>query len=181
MMLEVHIMDSYKIYSKAEHLIHQCNIRDAERIASDIGINIMYTNDLHKLLGMYTYILKNSFIILNASLAYNMKQIVIAHEIGHDQLHRDIAKNGMTMQEFNLFTVKDITEYEANAFAAHILLDNDDILSLAKEEYSLYTISKILNVPPSLAIIKVNEMQKLGYSINVPIQHDSKFLRYIGR
>ena len=111
MMLEVHIMDSYKIYRKAEHLIHQCNIRDAERIASDIGINIMYTNDLHKLLGMYTYILKNSFIILNASLAYNMKQIVIAHEIGHDQLHRDIAKNGMTMQEFNLFTVKDMMLY----------------------------------------------------------------------
>ena len=74
-----------------------------------------------------------------------------------------------------------ITEYEANAFAAHILLDNDDILSLAKEEYSLYTISKILNVPPSLATIKVNEMQKLGYSINVPIQHDRKFLRNIGR
>ena len=42
--------------------------------------------------GMYRVIKRNRFIFLNNSLDENMLRIVCAHELGHDQLHRNMAK-----------------------------------------------------------------------------------------
>ena len=69
-----------------------------------------------------------------------MTQMVAAHEIGHEVCRRALAKaNGM--REFTLFSMKDNTEYEANVFAAHILLDNDDVCSPARQSYDVADIA----------------------------------------
>ncbi len=56
---------------------------------------------------------------LNPRIDGQLKEMVVAHELGHDQRHRDIAKAGQPLKEFSLFRMKDTTEYEANAFASY--------------------------------------------------------------
>ena len=50
-----------------------------------------------------------------------MKRIVCAHEIGHDRLHRALAKKH-GLQEFVLYDMATKPEYEANIVATEILL-----------------------------------------------------------
>ena len=63
----------------------------------------------------------------NQDLSPQTKRIVCAHEIGHDRLHRALAK-GDGLQEFVLYKMNSIPEYEANIVAAEILLNSDEVL-----------------------------------------------------
>ena len=75
---------------------------------------------------MYRVIKRNRFIFLNNSLDENMLRIVCAHELGHDQLHRNMAKT-TPIHEFMLYDMKSKPEYEANIVAAEILMDSDEV------------------------------------------------------
>ena len=75
--------------------------------------------------------------------------------------------------------MKDNTEYEANAFASHILLGNDQVYAIAKEGYDVFTISQMMGSDVNLMLIKMQEMSKLGYDFTVPLEHDSRFFRNI--
>lgn len=103
--------------------------------------------------------------------------MVLAHEIGHDIYHRDLAKNGL--KEFTLFNMKNDTEYVANAFAAHLLLDNDEVLELARDGYDVVQIAGMLNSDINLLLIKMQEMNNMGYNFNVPCHPERNFLKKI--
>lgn len=125
---------------------------------------------------------RGNFVLPDAFWSYFFQPPIlfkIAHELGHDQQHRNIAKAGKPLKEFSLFSMKDTTEYEANAFASHILLDNDEVYSLAKEGYDVVDIAKSQNTDINLMLIKMQEMNKLGYDFNIPYNPDSRFFRKI--
>lgn len=167
------MIDSVGIYRKAEELIDRCDTRDAAQIAREIGIKVLY-HDFDTLLGLYTYRWRNRIIILNDGLSYHTEQLVTAHEIGHDRLHRSLAQNN-EFKEFGLLNIKDITEYEANAFAAHLLLSNDEVLNLIRQVNDLSKAAQLLCVNPNLLLIKVREMNKLGYEIPLSVEYDRDF------
>lgn len=146
------------------------------KIASEIGVMLRYSEELDKLLGLYTYHWKHRIILLNDKMEEIMARMVCAHELGHDALHRDIAK-GDGLKEFVLFNMKDTTEYEANAFAAHLIIDDDDIYSMSKDKYDVVQMAKMLNVNINLVLIKLQELNKLGCNFRVPCEADSFFFR----
>ncbi len=76
----------------AQNLIRKTGYTDPFDIAEDIGIEIIFSDDLSSLKGMYCVVKRNRFIIINSFLSERMQKIVCAHELGHDQLHRDLAK-----------------------------------------------------------------------------------------
>ena len=162
------MIDSFYIYSKATEMVKQTGTRNPMKIASEIGVMLRYSEELDKLLGLYTYRWKHRIILLNDK----MEEIML----GHDALHRDIAK-GEGLKEFVLFNMKDTTEYEANAFAAHLIIDDDDIYSMSKEKYDVVQMAKMLNVNINLVLIKLQELNKLGYDFRVPCEADSFFFR----
>ncbi len=170
------MIDSFGIYKKAEHLVRKSGTNNVLQIAGNLGIKLYYEN-YENLLGMYTCRWKHRFIFLNNSLEDSMLQMVLAHEIGHDIFHRDLASNGL--KEFALFDIRSITEYEANAFAAHVLLKNEEVLSLARAGYDVAQIAGILNSHINLLLIKMQEMNKLGYNFNVHDCPNSRFLKNI--
>lgn len=45
-----------------------------------------------------------------------------AHELGHHFLHKKIASTNYIFRDFSLDTIDEQIEYEANLFAAHLLL-----------------------------------------------------------
>ena len=92
------------------------------RLQNALGINVMDDcENLGSLKGMYCIVKRNRFIFLNKDLSPQMKRIVCAHEIGHDRLHRALAKKH-GLQEFVLYDMATKPEYEANIVATEILL-----------------------------------------------------------
>ena len=168
------MINSFEIYKKATQLVQKSGTNNAHQIADELGIKLYYET-YENLLGMYTCRWKHRFIFLNNNLDGSMLQMVLAHELGHDIFHRDLASNGL--KEFALFDIKSITEYEANAFAAHVLLKNEDVLSLARAGYDVAQIASSLNSHINLLLIKMQEMNRMGVDFTVPYQSRGNFLK----
>ena len=98
------MIDSFRIYKKANALVKRIGTRDTRQIANELGIKIYYES-YDDLLGVYTYRWKQRMIFINNNLDDHMRQMVLAHEIGHDIFHRNLASNGL--KEFELFDMID--------------------------------------------------------------------------
>lgn len=57
--------------------------------------------------------------------------------------------------------MKDRTEYEANTFAAHLLIDDDELIDLLKRGRDCFSVAMILNVNPNLLNIKLSDMNRM--------------------
>ncbi len=170
--------NSAEIYKKAQKLIRSHGTNDPFRIAQESGIEVIYTDYFKDLLGMYLCKYKNRCIILNSNMDEHLTRMVMAHELGHDRLHREIAKKE-GLKEFALFRMKDNTEYEANAFAAHILLDTNEVLNLCIDGYTVSEIAGLMNTEINLVLIKVQEMIRLGSNLTLPLDTRGDFLKNI--
>ena len=167
------------IYRKADDLVQRCGTRDTLRIADKIGIYTHYLDNLQELRGLYSYRHKERHVLLNSNMDYIATQMVCGHEIGHDTLHRDQAKGGITLQEFTLFDMRNEMEYEANAFAAHLRIDNDTLFDLLRQGYDVVQISSIMEANVNLMLIKLNELNRMGYRLDLPYIPRSDFLKQI--
>lgn len=72
--------------------VKRCGSRNPFEIAEQIGVKVLLCEDFVFLKGMYRSIKRNLFIFLNQDLDESMLWTVCAHELGHDQLHRKMAK-----------------------------------------------------------------------------------------
>lgn len=163
------------IQNVANKLIKKFDTRDPFKLCEAIGVEVFYA-DLGSLKGMYKYLKKNRFAVINENLDPFTKTLVCAHELGHDILHQNLARK-VCLQEFILYDMKSRPEYEANLFASEILLPDDIILSLARDGYDIEQISKELCTDINLIALKVSSMNTRGYRFNNTIDAKSDFLR----
>ena len=170
---------SEEIYNKAKSIVRSCGTRNTLKIARELGIYIHYIDDLDELLGMYTYRHKERHILLNSKMEQMVMQMVCGHEIGHDVFHRDLAKANDSLPEFVLFDMRTKHEYEANAFAAHVIIDDDELFYYAKQGYDVVQLSSVLETNINLMLIKLNEMNRMGWQLNLPYVPHSDFLKNV--
>ena len=104
-------------------------------------------------------------------------QMVCGHEIGHDVLHREQAKVGMGLQEFTLFDIRNEMEYEANAFAAHLRIGDEELIELLRGGYDVVQISSTLGTNVNLTLIKLNELNRMGWKLDLPYLPKADFLK----
>ena len=171
-------MNSVSIFNTVNDLIEEHGTRDPVVIAQATNVDVYYSANLKRLLGMYTYQWGNGIIIINDTLDAPMKKIVAAHEVGHSELHREVVQQDSLM-EFRLLSASTGVEHEANIFAAHLLLNNDEVYSLLKQGYDIGTVSKMMSTEPNLLMIKIKEMNKLGYTIPLTNEYDGRFFNKI--
>ena len=152
------------IQNVANKLIKKFDTRDPFQLCQAIGVEVFYA-DLGSLKGMYKYLKKNRFAVINENLDPFTKTLVCAHELGHDILHQNLARK-VCLQEFILYDMKSRPEYEANLFASEILLPDDIILNLARDGYDIEQISKELCTDINLIALKVSSMNTRGYRFN---------------
>lgn len=147
-------------------LVSRYRTRDPMRIAKELGIIVLDDCDnFGPLKGMYRIIKRNRFIFLNKNLSPQMKRIVCAHEIGHDQIHRHMAM-GSGMQEFTLYDMTTKSEYEANIIAAEILLDTKEVLEYVYDYgYTSEQIAKAMHTDINLVALKIAHMVECGYDL----------------
>lgn len=171
-------MDAEWCHKRAQEIVRQVGSRDMKRVAKELNIKVLYNDDFVNLLGMYFCKWHHRFIFLNSNLDDIWRNMVMAHEIGHDQLHRDLAGQGQ-LQEFELFRLNSRTEYEANAFAAHLLMDSDRVYEELREGCDEISLARMMNCNINLVLVKLQEMTKLGYDIRPSNYSDSQFLKRI--
>lgn len=147
-------------------------------IAEDRNIKVIPFQKQTKLLGMYTTIKNNRFIMYNEYVPEYMQKMTIGHEIGHDTFHRTMAR-ASPFKEYELFNIVNEAEYEANIFAAHLLLDENMILELAYKGYTDVQMASILGVNVNMLIFKIHEMNKQGAGLKLRESPRSDFFRDI--
>ncbi len=162
------------IYELTTELTKKYKTRDPFSLADALGIDVDCA-DLGGLKGFYIVYNGNRFIVLNTSLTESLSRIILAHEIGHDRLHRAIAKNG-GLKEASFFDMKSKPEMEANIFAANLLITDKEVIGYGEEGYTAEEMAKTLYVPYPLALIKINDMIKRGYELNIPYIPRAEFL-----
>lgn len=154
-------------YKKASEILLKYKIRDPIAIALASGIKVIYNCDFKKLKGFYAVINRTRYMVLNSNLSERTRLCVAAHELGHDQLHREFANNG-ALQEFMLYDMKTRPEYEANVFAAELLMSDEEIIKMISEGNDIQQIAAELGVDINLAAVKVGNMSTRGFEIKNP-------------
>lgn len=168
-------LSSDYIHKEARRLVRWCDTRDPFQIAKELGIHVIYDCNFQALKGMYKIIQRSRFIFINGNLNNRNKRMVCAHELGHDRFHRHFAKT-TALQEFMLYDMQSRPEYEANIFASELLIGDDEIFELIKEERDIYHIANELGEDMNLVLIKIDELRKKGYDLRVPYRPQSNFL-----
>ena len=165
-----------RVFTLPKRLIRKYGTRDPFVIAEELGINIIMCSEFKRQKGAFRVIAKNPFIFINANLSEEMQRIVCAHELGHALLHRKLAETSGGMLEFELFDINDQGEYDANAFASTLLLDEEELMDMVREGSDVVYIARTMGTNVNLILLKLNEMRKQGYEMNIPAIPSRKFL-----
>lgn len=156
-------------------LVRKYDTRDPFRIAGMLGVTVKYINTRRQK-GFCRVILGNMFIFINRNMSEQMQRMICAHELGHLLLHKDILTERSFLLEYELFDIQNSTEYEANIFAADLLIDGDELYELLKPGSDVVTIASSLDVNVNLLMIRLIEMQKNGTDLKIPFTPGRKFL-----
>ncbi|MBQ7338867.1 MAG: ImmA/IrrE family metallo-endopeptidase [Clostridia bacterium] len=156
-------------------LVRRFGTRDPFVIAQGLGICV-YREDFKRLKGMYRVIHRRRCLFLNKHLDESTARIVCAHEIGHDRLHRDAAKDS-GLSEIMLYNMASRMEYEANMVAAAILLPDEDVLEcIYQYRYDAAQTAHALHSDVNLVALKIDSLRERGYEFH-GLEHNSKFLK----
>ena len=169
-------MTARQLSEAGERLVRRCGTRDPFEMARQLGVEVLFCPDFGSMKGMYRVIQRNRFIFLNDGLTPQMQRIVCAHELGHDQLHRNLAKDG-ALREFMLYDMSTRPEYEANIVAAEILLDTDAVLDYVYRcGYTTEQIARAMETDINLVALKVAHLIEAGFALN-PGEYRGDFLK----
>ena len=169
-------MTASQLSKVGERLVKRCGTRDPFEIARQLGIEVLFCDGFNSMKGMYRVIKRNRFVFINRDLTPQMQRIVCAHELGHDQLHRSLARSD-SLKEFALYDMTTKPEYEANIVAAEILLDTDEVLDYVYNYgYTSEQIARAMDTDINLVAIKVAHLAEAGHTLQ-RIEHRSDFLK----
>lgn len=152
------------IYDLVKRTVSENGTSDPFELCDALGITCIH-EDMGGLTGLLTYIGDEPAIIISSRIGREERRLACAHEIGHCLLHSDIAREGC-LKEFEIFNMKDKVEYEANIFAAHLLIDDDELLRLLQEGRDVFETAMMLGVNPNLLNIKLIELNGMGYGFD---------------
>jgi len=166
------------IAGKANRLTRKYHTRNPYEICDGLGVRIRLKDLGTGIKAYYFYQSRIRNIVLNSNVAETIRRILVAHELGHDRLHQDIAML-RGFQEVELFDMAQPAEYEANLFAAEILIDDDEVLGLLNDDNkSFFGVASELRVPAALLDFKFRLLKRKGFRLEAPIIANGDFLKH---
>ena len=164
-----------RILQIPEKLIKRYGTRDPFETANMLGYSVKFINT-KKQKGFCKILLNNFFIFINENMSPQMQRMTCAHELGHLLLHRDVLKRELFLAEMEIFDITDQKELEANEFAASLLIDDEELLQLLREEYDVVTAASMLDVNVNMLMVKLLVMKNNGYSFDLPFSPKAGFM-----
>ena len=149
------------------------------RLAVEMGIILRYEpmgTSENACKGFFLYQSRKRLITVNSDLDNDRRRIVLAHELGHAALHREQARIS-AMHDFSMYDSSSTLEYEANLFAAELLLKDSETLNCLRETDSFFSAAKNLSVPAELLDFKLRILRHKGYELYPPLRARSDFLK----
>ena len=164
------------IYDETQKLIRKYKTRNPFKIMDDMHIIVGETSNFQKLKGFCFMSCKTIYVQISSFLSEQKKQIVAAHELGHIILHKTQLKMA-PMKDDTLYNMQDNAEYQANLFAADLLLADADIADMAhNEDLDYFSLCSTLNSTPELMSFKLYSLTKRGQAYHMPMEIQSNFL-----
>lgn len=170
-----------QIIQKVQDVTKKFQTRSPQDIANGLRILTRVTP-----LGAHEGACKGFFIVhkrqrhitVNGDLPPILQRIIWAHELGHALLHAD-ALRATAYHDIELFSVANKDEYEANLFAAELLIEDEEILeAFAKDpEVDFIHLACALSVPPALLDFKLRILQHKGHPSLPPHVATGNFLK----
>ena len=151
------------ISRKVEKLIRKYRTSDPRELCDALDIHVS-VRDLGSVIKAYYFCQSRiGYIALNSRVSESMRRIFIAHELGHDRLHKKLAiLRGF--QEVEFFDIARPTEYEANLFAAELLISDKELLGMLNyDEKSFFDVAQEFDVPAPLLDFKLRILKNKGY------------------
>lgn len=145
-------MKSY-IKNRAEALAEEYRTRNPFEILDSLGISVEFNSEFTELKGFFTVINGCRFVVINSNLSYEEQKIVAAHELGHAVLHEDFAKDSQICDTM-LYDMSSKPEFEANLFAAYLLVSDKDLEEAASLGFCKSQLAAYLNVSKKLLEIR---------------------------
>lgn len=130
------------------NLVSKYGTRDPYELADKMCFYIYFEN-LGTINGYYSTAFDVKSIHINEKLSLKMRELTLAHEIGHAVMHPNLNINFMHQ---NTYMLKEKYEQQANLFASYLLFP-DEIL-MQYEGYSADKIASILEVPTHIIDIR---------------------------
>lgn len=144
------------VRKRAGQLRRACGSGRPEALARYLNVPVRYF-PLGGLQGFYTVLLGQPFIVLHEDLEPGRRDAVLAHELGHHLLHRNLADGSFLMTDYGLFLKENRLEYEANVFACHFLIPDEAVQELMTGTLlDLPSAAARLGVPPELLELKLS-------------------------
>lgn len=134
---------------KALEAIKKYKTRDPFDICRQRNIEIIYSDLEPDIRGIYQYYKRKRIIHLNSNLSIVEQRAVLAHELGHVDMHKN---DNCIFLDRHTCNIKDVYEHEANVYAAELLLP--DILPRHCWEYSYQQVAAAYGVPVELVMLK---------------------------
>ena len=165
------------ISSVVKKLVSKYDTRNPLQICSDLDIKIRLKDLGRDIKAYYFYHNRIRNIVLNHNVSESVRRILVAHELGHDRLHKEIAML-KGFQELELFDRVNPMEYEANLFAAELLIDDSDLLDMLNDENkTFFDVARELYVPADLLDFKFRVLKHKGYRVHAPCITNGDFLK----
>ena len=132
----------------AVRLMRRCASHNPFTIVRELDILLIYC-PLIDLNGFYQYHKRNHIIYLSEDLEEHEARFVLAHELGHMQMHRSL---NTVFMDTKTFYPHSRFERQANAFAVELLLPDD--LLREYEDCSVYQLAMAYGVPQEFVDLK---------------------------
>ena len=161
----MHLNSFDYIIKVADNVVKEHDTRSGTALAEALDMTIIEAS-FKEQKGVYICIEDLPYIILNQDLSDEMRNIVILHEIGHHLLHREMAN---AFHETNLFDMScHNMEYEANLFAAQVMLPDNETIEYIKSGYTISQIAAVMNSDVNLVAMKATDLKRRGLELNIP-------------
>lgn len=165
------------IHNKVDRIVKKYDSRDPFYICRGMNIRIYYKDLGTALKAYYFYQSRIKNIVINSRSSTILRRILCAHELGHAVLHGEFAMM-RGFRELELFDRVTPAEYEANLFAAELIISDDELLSLLNDrDRSFFGIAKELYVPSELLDFKLRILKSKGIHIESPNIAHADFLK----
>ncbi|MCC2255954.1 ImmA/IrrE family metallo-endopeptidase [Ruminococcus sp. CLA-AA-H200] len=164
------------IHNTTEKLARRFQTRDPIEILEGLHVILGESSRYKRLKGYCFLSCQTIYVMFNSALSEYEKRIVAAHELGHITLHRSQLRIA-PMSDSQLYNMVDKTEYQANLFAADLLISDQAVEGLSQNpDLDYFDFCSTLYVPPELMSFKLYSLIQRGHQYNMPLGIDSSFL-----
>ena len=165
------------ISERVSSLVKKHGTNDPFKLCKALDIRVRYAELDGRLCGYFFCQSRIKSVVLDSSLSDISARIICAHELGHACLHKETLSAIRIIDKNALFNCRDVAEYEADLFAAELLITDSEILEHIENGLTVYSSARALRVPDELLDFKLRSMSERGFTINAPYTARADFLK----